>query len=199
MSVFRCARYVCAGVSFASAVAASDLSSHSGPVQVTSVEVSGARSGPPEGTATADIVVGDTDARGPRLNPCLSERVTARLEDAIPIAKDHIQENSSCQRLFAQLGSDGVFEIDTTAYYAASRKQERKYCRRGVAAITTLGGSDVVICRSFVRLSGDEAAIILIHEALHSAGQLEYPGDADSPDTFGITRMVMRSCGFFEP
>jgi len=52
-----------------------------------------------------------------------------------------------------------------------------------------------VLCRGFARLSGRQAAIILIHEALHFAGQSEYPIDRRAPDAVGITRMVMQSCG----
>jgi hypothetical protein len=128
------------------------------------------------------------------LHPRLSERVTARLNEAIPIALEHLRDHPSCRALFARLGADGVAKLNSTSYYPAGARQERKYCRGGSFAITTVGGSAVVLCRSFARLSDQRAAIILIHEALHFAGQTEYPSDSDAPDGIGITKMVMRSC-----
>ena len=85
-------------------------------------------------------------------------------------------------------------KLNSTSYYPAGASQERKHCRRGSLAMTTVGGSAVALCRNFARLSDQEAAIILIHEALHFAGQTESPSDSDAPDGIGITRMVMKSC-----
>jgi len=85
-------------------------------------------------------------------------------------------------------------KLNSTSYYPAGASQERKHCRRGSLAMTRVGKSAVALCRSFARLSDHEAAIILIHEALHFAGQTEYPSDPDAPDGIGITKMVMKGC-----
>ena len=63
--------------------------------------------------------------------------------------------------------------------------------------MTAVGNPDVVLCRSFARLSDSEAAIILLHEALHLAGQPEYPIDPDAPNGLEITKMVMEGCRLF--
>ena len=73
------------------------------------------------------------------------------------------------------------------------------FCRVGVprgnrVALARVGSPAVRLCRSFARLSDQRAAIILIHEALHFAGQTEYPSDSRAPDGTAITKMVMESC-----
>ena len=79
----------------------------------------------------------------------------------------------------------------------ASAEQERRYCRRHTHAFTEVGGSAVVVCPSFSHLSDSEAAIILIHEALHFAGQTEYPSDPAAPNALAITERVMKGCQLF--
>jgi hypothetical protein len=147
-----------------------------------------------ESTSSAAAVTTAAVARGPTLHPRLSERVAARLHGAISVAQKKLLDYPSCQALFARFGTHGIAKLNGTSYYPASAGQERKYCRGGNLAITTIGGSAVVICRSFARLCDEEAAIIVIHEALHFAGQTEYPSDPDAPDGMGINKMVMKNC-----
>lgn len=127
----------------------------------------------------------------------LSEPVKARLQEAIPVASKHLREHRSCRAMFERLGADGVAKLTGVSYVPAGRGQERKYCRRDCYAVTTVGGSAVAVCRRFARLPAQQAAIILVHEALHAAGQTEYPAYSDAPDAADITRMVMRDCRFF--
>jgi uncharacterized NAD(P)/FAD-binding protein YdhS len=131
------------------------------------------------------------------VHPRLSERVKARLNEAIPVAREHLREYPACQALFKRLGVDGVAQLARTSYHPASRQQQRKYCRRDSHAVTEVDGSRVVVCRSFARLSAQQAAGILIHEALHNAGQTEYPAFPNAPDALEITEMVMEDCRFF--
>jgi len=111
--------------------------------------------------------------------------------------QERLRDYASCRALFGRLGSDGAVKLNGASYYPASPEQERKYCGRGVSAVTTVGGSAVFLCRSFARLSGQQAAIILIHEALHLAGQTEYPASPEAPDSSAITEMVMTGCRLF--
>jgi len=135
--------------------------------------------------------------RGVERSPRLSERLREKLDEALPIAREQLREHSSCRALFARLGADGAAMLQTPAYYPASAEQEGRYCRRGASAVTSVGGSVVVLCRSFGRLSRDHAAIILLHEALHLAGQTESPLEPKAPDAFEITRKVMTACRLF--
>jgi hypothetical protein len=128
------------------------------------------------------------------LPPPLPRRLAATLDEGVRVAQEHLRRHASCRALFARLGSDGAEKVDGASYYPASAEQERKHCRRGVFAVTTVGASAVGLCRNFVRLSPREAAIILIHEALHLAGQTEYPAPPEAPDSVAITRMVMTGC-----
>jgi hypothetical protein len=69
--------------------------------------------------------------------------------------------------------------------------------RQGVYAYTSLGGTTVFVCPSFVLLSKQEprsAANLLIHEVLHSlgVGEAPMPGEPSSQD---ITVHVERRCG----
>ncbi len=111
--------------------------------------------------------------------------------------QERLRNYASCRALFTRLGSDGAAKVNGASYHPASAEQERRYCRRGVFALTTVGASAVALCRSFARLSGHQAAIILIHEALHLAGQNEYPAAPDAPDSLAITEMVMAGCRLF--
>jgi len=139
----------------------------------------------------------DAASQGPLLHPLLSERVVSRLGSAISVAQEHLRDHPSCQALFASLGADGVAKLNSTAYYPAGVKEERKYCRGNRVALARVGSPAVRLCRSFARLSDQRAAIILIHEALHFAGQTEYPSDSRAPDGTSITKMVMESCRLF--
>jgi hypothetical protein len=120
-----------------------------------------------------------------------------RLSKGIPVAFERLQVHRLCRALFERLGGDGATTLRGTSYYPASDRQESRYCRRNVYAFTEVGGSAVVLCRRFAHLSGGEAAIILLHEALHDAGQTEYPKDRSAPDAAGITKMVMEGCQLF--
>ena len=194
MSAYRCAMFVCTGVFVASAVSTSDIDFRSREPRATMVETSASEGTSLESTSSATAAMTAAVSRGPILHPRLSETITTRLNEAIPVALEHLRDYPSCQALFARLGADGVVKLNNTSYYPAGARQESKYCRGGSLAITTVGGSAVVLCRSFARLSAQEAAIILLHEALHFAGQTEYPSDPDAPDDIGISEMVMKSC-----
>jgi hypothetical protein len=110
---------------------------------------------------------------------------------------ERVRTYPSCQALFDRFDADGLEKLNATSYYPAGRKQERKYCRGGTHAVTEVGGSAVVVCKSFGRLSTHDAATLLIHEALHFAGQTEFPMDPNAPDAHGITKMVMKGCRLF--
>jgi hypothetical protein len=132
--------------------------------------------------------------RLPGLRRGLPDLVARRLEEGIPVAQKRLREFASCGALFTRLGSDGVVQVGGASYHAASPEQERRYCRRGVEALASVGGSTIALCRTFAHLSSQQAAIILIHEALHLAGQEEYPASTGAPDSRAITETVMASC-----
>jgi len=87
--------------------------------------------------------------------------------------------------------------LDRASYHPASGAHEGRYCRGNGYAVTVVGRSAVGLCRKFRRLSDQEAAIILLHEALHFAGQTEYPADPAAPDALTITKRVETSCRLY--
>jgi hypothetical protein len=132
----------------------------------------------------------------PFLHPSLPNRITAKLEYAIPIALQHLEQHETCQALFARFKADGIDLLGQTLYAPLTATEKRRYCSRGTVAVTAAGGPVTKPCPYFSRLSDERAAVTLIHEALHFAGQPEAPFDRDAPTSFGITRMVISSCGF---
>ena len=138
-----------------------------------------------------------TGPPAPILDSALSGGVRQAVERSFPLAHQRIGGYRACGRLFARLGADGTSRLAATSYHPATPEQQRRHCRGTTHALTLIGESRVALCLSFGRLSRAEAALILIHEALHSAGQTEFPADPKAPDSVGITRMVMAGCGLF--
>ena len=194
LPVWRRATLVCTAVLAASAASGRDGSLGMGEPGASTLVIGASERTVLERTPREMALGSDAASPGPTLHPLLSKRVKAKLHGAIPVAVKHLRNYRRCQGLFDRLGANGIAKINATSYYPAGAKQERRYCRGGSQAITTVGGSDVVLCRSFGRLSNQQAALILIHEALHFAGQSEYPLDASAPNGVAISRMVMRSC-----
>jgi hypothetical protein len=196
MSAVRCATFVFTAVFVGSVVSGSGAEPPSAGPGAATLETSASRR-PSRDSASSAAAATTGASRQPFLHPRLTKRVAARLTDALPVAQERLREYPSCQALFARFEADGVATLNGTSYYPAGRKQERKYCRTGTHAVTEVGGSAVVVCRSFGRLSDQQAATILLHEALHGAGQTEFPSDPNAPDAFGITKMVMKGCRLF--
>ena len=195
MSACRCATFVCTAVLVAPAV----CGDHGAASAEEAVAVASSPSGSAasERTLRAAATGYDAAARGPFLHPSLSERIQVRLSEGLPVALGRLQDHRSCRALFERLGADGATTLRGTSYYSASDRQERRYCRRSAHALTEVGGSAVVLCRRFAHLSPGEAAIILIHEALHGAGQTESPSDPTAPNAAAITERVMKGCQLF--
>ena len=72
-----------------------------------------------------------------------------------------------------------------------------RVCSRGLgaAAFTLVGSPRTVVCPGFDRLAIEEAAVIVLHEALHSAGLGERPLDPDAPNGGEINRLIRVACG----
>jgi hypothetical protein len=194
VSARRCTTFVCAAVLVAAAVSGN----HSAARAEEAVAVAASPSGSATSESTLRAAAGsDAAARRPLLHSSLPERIQVRLRQGLPVALGRLQDHRSCRALFERLGKDGATTLLGTSYYPASDPQESRYCRRSAYAFTEVGGSAVVLCRRFGHLSAGEAAIILLHEALHDAGQTEYPKDPSAPDAAGITKMVMKGCQLF--
>jgi hypothetical protein len=197
MRVSRCASIACAAAFVTSLASGFDGNPRPGAPSGAALETGSSESASPEGVSGAPASVTASAARGPTLHPQLLEPVATRLGRGLRLALERLLDRPSCRALFTRLGADGTEKLNGSSYYPAGKKQESRYCRRRGFAVTMVGSSDVVVCRKFGRLTDSRAAIILIHEALHFAGQSEYPIDPRAPDADAITEMVMEGCRLF--
>ncbi len=119
------------------------------------------------------------------------------LEWAVSLAAERLRESPACRKLFTALGADGFDILAATFYTAPISKAETGSCdRRHASAMTSVGGRRTVLCSpSFGELSRRQAAVTLLHEALHHAGLSEYPREPGAPRSSEINRAVKLSCG----
>ena len=132
------------------------------------------------------MLVSGQAERGPKVSDWVSSWLSRRLVRALELAAEHIRDYPSCQALFANRGKDGVETLLASVYYPATLQDEGISCG-GSAALTTVGGRVTRLCRSFGSLSQTQAAVILVHEALHHAGMTEYPSDPEGMTSVEIS------------
>ena len=61
-------------------------------------------------------------------------------------------------------------------------------------AQTYVGDAPTWICRRVTSYSDEQAALVVIHEALHHAGLTEKPHDRNAMSSGAINKMVGKSC-----
>ena len=132
----------------------------------------------------------------PRISGSLYPRIHNKLQQAYPLAVEHLRDNPECRNLFAELGADGLEKLSITSYRQSTMMMERSFCRGGVSAVTVVECPQVRLCKRFASLGTVHAAATLIHEALHFAGMSEKPLDPQGLEPREIDRMVKKACGF---
>jgi hypothetical protein len=140
------------------------------------------------------------DARAPAIcEPTISSNVSfknrRKILSAFDVALERVQGVPECRELFAELGADGTKALDMVVFLPIGRAQAQGGVCRGASAYTLVGGGPIRVCRDFSRLSDTQAAMVIIHEALHHAGLSEYPQDPDAMTSALINQMVMKHCG----
>lgn len=128
------------------------------------------------------------------IHPSLVPTVRRKLETALLVATQRVRGEAACRRLFEELGADGPTTLESSLYFGADIRQEKRLCK-GTVAFTTVGARPTYLCRAFSRLPANRAATALIHEALHQAGMSEWPLDPQAMEPAQIDRLVRRSCG----
>jgi hypothetical protein len=127
----------------------------------------------------------------PRISGALPHLTSVRLHKGFALAVREVDQ-AECRALFSPLGTDALDDLATSLYYAAPGTGGP--CKDGTAAFTVVGSPATWLCPVFERLVSEDAALILIHEALHKAGlpeSLSTPGAMTSDQ---INRMVRTSC-----
>jgi hypothetical protein len=133
----------------------------------------------------------------PTLKGPLTSSVTDKLAESFPFAIDKIRENPSCLELFEDFVASGVERLASTYYAPPNPARTYSACDRGALAYTRVGSPVTHLCSSFGTISREEAAVVLIHEALHFAGLAEAPSTPGAPTSKEISERVIEACGFW--
>ncbi|MEW6338238.1 MAG: hypothetical protein ACOY3Y_16335 [Acidobacteriota bacterium] len=122
--------------------------------------------------------------------------VRFRLTAAYRLAAERIAAVSDCAGLFARFGADGLTCLRSTCYEWVGDTEGEHVCKRGrgAAAFTMVRSPRTVICPVFDRLSVEHAAVVILHEALHFAGQTEWPSDPAAPTSGEINWTIRVAC-----
>ena len=131
----------------------------------------------------------------PTISPKVSVKNRRKFRDAFDFALERVQEDPDCRGLFSELGADGTKALDMIVVLPIGRAQAQGGVCRGISAYTLVGGGPIWLCREFSRLSDKQAAMVIIHEALHHAGLSEYPQDPNGMTSTIINQMVRKNCG----
>ena len=131
----------------------------------------------------------------PRVLGALELRVDWVLRLGYAQARDWLEGSQACRGLFAALGADGPTVLSRAIYSAPAFRVEEKICgRQRIAAFTSVGPGRTVLCPAFGTLRPNEAAVTVLHEALHNAGRTEWPRDPQGPSAAELDRLVKQSC-----
>jgi hypothetical protein len=150
--------------------------------------------------ATAAVSVVPADGGAPAVcEPKMSSKVSVknrrRIMGAFDVAVERVREYPECRELFSNLGADGMEALGMVVFLPIGKAQARGGVCHGASAYTLVGGGPVWVCQDFSRLSDTQAAMVIIHEALHHAGLSEYPQDPDAMTSTLINQTVMKKCG----
>ena len=130
----------------------------------------------------------------PEIGQGLTPKQKLFLRAAYRAAIARLNEKESCRKLFEGLDFEGVHAIGRHSYQQAESPGEKARCDGGIDAFTVLGQSRILICRQFHSLPQRRMTVVLIHEALHTAGLSEAPHDPNGLTSPEITRMVSLAC-----
>jgi hypothetical protein len=163
------------------------------------VDVVASNAAVPAATTTA-LGARSTDAGTETIcRPTISTKVSVKnrkkISDAFELALERVREVPECRELFARFDAEGKATLGRVIFLPIGRAQARGDVCRGVSAYTMVGGGPVRVCREFSRLSDSQAAMVIIHEALHHAGLTEYPQDPGGMTSNQIHGMVAERCG----
>jgi hypothetical protein len=132
----------------------------------------------------------------PSFNMSLSSSATATLREAFPIALERVRSLADCRSLFDALVVSGNERLTSTFYVPPTAAQTANSCSKGAVAFTHVGSPVTYLCSGFGALSPEEAAVVVIHEALHFAGLPEAPSNPEALNSRQINRLVQEACGF---
>jgi hypothetical protein len=124
----------------------------------------------------------------------LPTKLWSQLGPAFRLAQKRIQFTPACSSLFGDLKVDGLELLASVRFTLVSSEKDKIRCVRGVAALTEVRGHQIRLCPLFASLSVSSAALIVIHELLHSGGMSESPPDPMGLTAEEISRRVKARC-----
>lgn len=126
-------------------------------------------------------------------NTPLSADQQQRVDEGKALADDRLCNLPACAQLFAQFDKDGRNIIGSTTYLNG---RPTTTCQEHLdwGMWTNVNSNTVYLCNAFDTASEGGSATLLIHEALHSAGLNEYPGDPNGMTSAQINDMVQAAC-----
>jgi hypothetical protein len=127
----------------------------------------------------------------PAMDASLPPIIKYQLKIAYDTAIRVLRKEPSCRTLFQKLGADGEDVLARSLYLDAG---DNDYCQEGVKAFTKVGSTLIKLCRSFGELPTSSAAVLLLHEALHSGGLRESPAYPNALTTREINLAVSQGC-----
>jgi len=125
----------------------------------------------------------------------LAQELRSGLERGMSLALTRLTEVSSCENMHTALGLNVSSMQDVlalTAYISGAGSRECDLHPSG--AWTDYGSFFVRICPDFGDLRQVDQAMLLLHEALHTAGQLEHPRPPGAPTSRDISGFVRENC-----
>jgi len=133
----------------------------------------------------------------PRVQGGFDEHLHGKLSVAFRLAAQRLSDRPRCAKMFRELDTDGHARLLGTRYQEASTVGGEEMCRRGpgVAAYTAVDNSRTIVCPGFGRLTPKQAAVIVLHEALHFAGLAESPPTPGAMSPAEINEWVADRCG----
>lgn len=137
---------------------------------------------------------GKNRAAEPAIRRGVATAAAIRLRSGFAIALRQVRELPGCHALFESLKSDPERLLGETDYLAATSDLEKSYCNRRAVAMTNVGQPVTWVCQTFSSLTVHQAAIVLIHEALHVGGLPESPHTPSAMTSQEINTLVTRSC-----
>jgi len=132
----------------------------------------------------------------PLIHSRMNDGLRNSVETAFEIAAQRAKEVGSCAELFSEF-EVGAVETLGSAFYVPvlSYRDVKEFCDRNLA-FTVVGSRVTYICPDFEGLSDQDAAKVIIHEALHTAGLEESPQYRRAKTSWEINSMVAKNCQF---
>lgn len=127
----------------------------------------------------------------PAMDASLPPIIKYQLGIAYDTAIRVLRKEPSCRTLFQRLGTDGEDVLARSWYSDAG---DGGYCQEAVPAFTKVGSTHIKLCRSFGGLQVSAAAVLLLHEALHSGGLRESPAYPNALTSREINLAVSQGC-----